>query len=99
MASGNLVRIDGSVEWKVWQTDSGEWVGVCDALGVTLQSETWAEMMEDISDGLELIFKDLIEENEFERFLSDRGWVARGTWDADSKVDLPFIPALVGAHG
>lgn len=97
MADQNVVRIDGSVGWKIQQTDSGRWVGVCDALELTVQSDTWVEMMEVINEGLEMIFQDLIETDEFDQFLADRGWVARGTCGKDSTFDLPFIPELVEA--
>ena len=96
-ASQNVVRINGNAEWKIQKTQSGLYVGICDPLGLTVQADTWAEMMEVINDAMEMLFSDLIETKEFEQFLSERGWVADGPREIDSKFDLPFHTELVGA--
>ena len=93
--SDDTVRIDASLPYKVWQAQSGVWIGVCDALQVTVQADTWAELMEAIIDGLEMIFQDLLNSGELEQFLAEQGWQARGPYDVDTKFDVPFIPELV----
>ena len=44
-----IVRIDAQVGWKVGKCKEGHWLAVCDALKLTLQAETWANLMEDIA--------------------------------------------------
>jgi len=34
--------------WKRIKTRHGNWVGICDELKLTVQSETYAELLEDI---------------------------------------------------
>ena len=53
------------------------WVGICDVLALTVESETWAELMEDIALILDAMFQDLLAGNELDPFLRDRGWTAQ----------------------
>ncbi len=69
-----IVQIEARVEWKCFRTKSGNWIGVCDPLKLSLQSETWASLLEDISQSLDAILKDLLHTGDFERFLQDHGW-------------------------
>ena len=95
----DVVRIDGTVEWQIQIAAGGSYVGICDPLGLTLQAETWAAMMEEIGAVQNLLFKDLCETNELDQFLQDRGWRAQGEPDVGAIFDLPFIPHLVEEHG
>jgi hypothetical protein len=48
MADTRLVRVDGDVQLQCFQSsETGNWVGVCEPLKLTVQSETWAALMED----------------------------------------------------
>jgi len=94
-----LIRVDAKVQWKCLQGKGGNWVGVCDPLKLTVQAETWAELMEDISLTLDAMLKDLLSSNELERFLKDRGWTLTGaipTRPEGVRFDVPFFPAMMG---
>lgn len=95
----DVVRIEGKVEWEIRIADGYSYVGICDPLGLTLQAETWAAMMEEIGAVQNLLFKDLCETNELDRFLRERGWIAKGEPDVGAIFDLPFFPFLVDEHG
>lgn len=100
--SPTIFRIEGSVRWEVLHAKGGNWVGICDPLRLTLQADTWANLMEDISFTLDAIFKDLLSSNELTRFLKEHGWKSRGTAPKDLsnvRFDLPFIPTMVSSHG
>ena len=99
--SNEIVRIKGQLDCKVWQSESGAWIAVCDNPELTVQADTWAEMMESIHEGLEMVFHELMNTGEFDQFLADRGWVVEEPRDigTDTEFDLPFVPELVGAHG
>lgn len=68
------VELQANLQWAVLQGKGGNWVAVCDPLGLTVQGETWAELMEDIGHTLDALLKDLLSTNELNRFLSDHGW-------------------------
>ena len=96
--------IDANLPWKCFTGKGGHWIGVCDPLKLTVQAETWAELMEDIGHTLDAMLKDLLKSNEFEAFLRDHGWSAIGQIPAhpskEIRFDVPFIPAMVGhPHG
>lgn len=94
-----LIRVDANVPWKVLQAKGGNWVGVCESLKLTVQAETWAELMEDIGRTLDALLQDLFESNELDQFLKDRGWrLFRPIPSRPDGVrfDVPFFPAMMG---
>jgi hypothetical protein len=94
-----VVQIEGNTEWKVGRARSGQLLGICDALGLTVESDTWANLMEDIAQTLNAMLHDLTRTGDFERFLRDRNWrpVRRppesleGVW-----FDVPFTTRTAG---
>jgi hypothetical protein len=105
VATQQLVRFSGQVQvqWNTLRTASGAYVAVCEPLKLTVQAESWAELMEDIAVTLDLLLKDLLEAdaNEFTRFLHEHGWVLQGAIPTHSegiRFDVPFFPVMMG-HG
>ncbi len=43
--------------WRVLRTE-GRWLGICDGLGLTLESDTEADLMEDLELALEALARD-----------------------------------------
>lgn len=102
MQQQQIVRIQAKVDWRAVRAKGGSWVAACDPLKITLQSETWAELMEDIALALDAMLNEMLKSNELERFLKDRGWKLVGTVpNRPRKVrfDVPFIPAVVSGNG
>lgn len=96
------VELQANLQWAVLQGKGGNWVAVCDPLGLTVQGETWAELMEDIGHTLDALLKDLLSTNELNRFLTDHGWkllAAIPNRPEDVRFDVPFIPAMMGNNG
>lgn len=103
MATKNptVVRINGKVECKILQGRGGNWIAVCDSLQLTIQANTWANLMEDIGFTLDVILRDLLSSNELERFIKERGWTLVGRIPrrhTDVCFDLPFFPAMMKPH-
>jgi predicted RNase H-like HicB family nuclease len=99
-----IVRVDvnANLQWAVLQAKGGNWVAVCDPLGLTVQGETWAELMEDIGHTLDALLRDLLSTNELNRFLHDHGWkllAAIPNRPEDVRFDVPFIPAMMAPNG
>lgn len=95
------------VTWNV-QKAGDCWVGECDALGLTVESATWAELMEDIAAVLDAMFHDLWSTGDLERFLRDRKLTAYGLASepeapplhtGNPVFDIPFLPALNASEG
>lgn len=64
------------IPWDVHRSPNNKWIGVCEPLGLTLQAETWKDLMADIGDTLDAIMKDLLASDSLPRFLRDNGWQA-----------------------
>ena len=88
-----VVAIKGNIEWKGFRARSGAWIGVCDSLNLTMESDTWANLLEDIGLALNEMFIDLLKSQELEKFLRERNWRRVGpipSRRADVWFDLPF---------
>lgn len=91
----NMIRVHANLEWQINQSKSlPVWIGICDALNLTVQSDSWRELAEDISETLDAIFLDLIGENQLGEFLQKNGWELEGDIPShipqDVKFDIPF---------
>ena len=105
MPEQNIVRVSGKARlpWTCGpDADSGVWVGVCPPLALTIQGETWADLMESIADALDALIKDLFEDGELEQFLKEHGWTLSKQIQqdalADSWFDVPFVPEQASAN-
>lgn len=94
------VEIQANLQWQCFRANGGHWIGICDPLKLTVQSDTWGELMEDIGNTLNVMFKDLLETQELEAFLANHGWTPVGVIPHNSKnvrFDVPFIPVRVNS--
>ena len=96
-----VIKIKASIPWVAVESTEGPWVAVCDSLGLTVQSDTWGELMEDIATALDLMLADLLEDGLLDQFLEQHGWTrqnvtpkAPGEPSGDYRFDIPFIPEL-----
>jgi hypothetical protein len=98
-----IVRINANLSWRFTIGKGGHYVAVCDPLKLTLQANTWAELMEDTADVLNVVFIDLLKANELNPFLQQHGWNIVGGLPRDPKnvrFDVPFffVPQMAQAH-
>ena len=70
-----LVRIDTQLAWQIARDPSSDrWVGVCPALAITAEAETWAELTSILAENVSELLLDLYRDGELAKFLQDRGW-------------------------
>ena len=99
-----LVRIEGNVPWSWRRGVGGNYVAVCEPLRITLQARSYSELMEDISNSLDALLKELMESRDFDRFMQDHGWSMTASIPArpqDMRFDVPFsiVPVTAGTNG
>jgi len=99
-----LVRINANLQWRYTIGKGGNYIAVCDPLKLTLQAETWADLMGDTSDVLNSIFRDLLSSNELDLFLRDHGWTLQGRFPdrpENVRFDVPFffVPQMANPDG
>lgn len=98
-----LVRIEGNVPWMWRKGSGGNYVAICEPLKITLQARSYSELMEDISSSLDALLKELMETQDFERFMQDQGWHLSAPMPArpqqDMRFDVPFSIMPVAAAG
>ena len=105
MLVARIAGMQANLQWTVQQGKGGNWIAVCEPLKLTVQSETFGELMEDIADTLDGVLKDLLASNELERFLQEHGWQIAGAMPVfalrpeNVRFDVPFVPVMAGANG
>lgn len=98
-----VVRVECNIEWMVVEED-GYWIGTCDSLRLTLQADTYAELMEDIGLALDALLKELLETGDFDRFMLTHGWTieeglaVQEVGDRVSRFDVPYDVKRGQAH-
>lgn len=102
MLRDQVIRVRGEVRWSIEETREGPYVAICDPLGLTVQSDTWAELMEDIGEVLDFMFRDLMRQGRLKQLLGQHGWTCqdrpygeRIAIGESPRFDIPFIPKLV----
>jgi predicted RNase H-like HicB family nuclease len=100
------VGVQANLQWAVYHGNGGNWVAVCEPLKLTVQSETWAELMVDIAETLDGVLKELLVSNELDQFLREQGWQIAGAIPVyararpeDVRFDIPFVPVIAAANG
>lgn len=100
-----VIRINGQMQlsWQIARAKTA-WVGVCDALKLTLEGDTYVEVCSVADEVLNDLLRDLLRTGELEKFLSDMGWrsmtaLPKFIPDEGLKFDVPqrFEP-VTDAH-
>ena len=88
-----LVTIEGKIGWSCQETKGGKWVGTCDALLSIIQSESLAELMEDIEETVPLLFDDL-KLGELDELAKAHGWTIHRVPadDRDASREKRLVP-------
>jgi hypothetical protein len=100
----HIVKIEANLQLQCKPTGS-HWIGICEPLKLTLQADTWADLMEDFGHTLDAVMRDLLETGELEHFMRNHGWQFKaGSPPAGEnakalRFDVPFIPALMERNG
>lgn len=85
------VEIQAQVSWNCFQDPkSKRWVGICDALKITVGAESWPELAEVIDDTLQAMMLTLWEGREFDEFLRKRGWTALQPMPKETATNVEF---------
>ena len=90
-----IIRIETRAQlvWSTYRDRNNWWIAVCDPIGLTVQGETWGELVEGIHQSMHLMLKALHERGELEAFLRQRGWSAITSGPQprkDVRFDIPF---------
>ena len=96
------IEVKANVQWKaVPGAKSGVWIGICDALGLSVEACSLDELHSIIPESIHLLMFDLAKDNEFDAYLKERGWSATNFVDGNRVPDdLQFhVPWQLTAEG
>ena len=69
-----IVWTDGPVQWHVNLSSSGEWIGVCEPLGLTEEGKSLDDLHQNIQRSIQRLMEHLTSTGEFDSFPRERGW-------------------------
>ena len=85
------IRVQSEIQWIATASEApGLWVAHCEPLGISLTAESLDEMHSLIDEASQLLFLDLFEDNELDRFLTERGWES-SIAPTDKTDDIEFL--------
>lgn len=92
----NIVKLHGNFQWLVYRrVEGGRWIGMCEALNLALEAESLDELHSVIYEGTDLLMRDLLEDNEIESYMTERGWKIVGlpanNKEQNVRFELPNI--------
>lgn len=62
------VHVNAKLEWSVGRDEaSGRFIAICEAIGLTMEGDSYRDLMENISDSLHLLLSSLMEDNALKR--------------------------------
>ena len=70
-----MIRAKGQVRCTAYMSpESGRWIGECEDLGLAVEAEDLDDLRSMFGEALQLLFTDLVEDDELEAFMRARGW-------------------------
>lgn len=87
------VQINSDLQWAIAQLDEDQecrWIGISEALKLTVEAPSFPELMEEIGQVLNAVFVDLYEEGRFHSFLTRHGWTVAGGVVPEPEQDVQF---------
>ena len=76
------LNISFNLQWVAQESSEQTWIARCDPRGLVLEESSLEKLYSLIPEAMEALFRDLIEADEPQRFLLDRGW---------SRQDVPAV--------
>jgi hypothetical protein len=74
------IQLEAQIQWRaIPGAGKGVWVGICDALNLSVEATSIDELYSLIPECMHLLMVDLVVDNEFDQYLRDKGWKAVGT--------------------
>lgn len=97
----NVVKLDAKIQWFARpSTTSGRWIGVCEPMNLIMEANGLDELRSLIEESMQLLFADLLEDHELDKYLRDRGWVAHNLGGVVQASDVQFeVPWELIAKG
>ena len=91
------------MEWRAQRSPtSNRWIAVCDALNLSMEADSLDELHSLIPETIHLLMTDLLEDNELDQYLKDKGWQATGVPplpERDVSFEVPWYLVAEGARG
>jgi hypothetical protein len=97
------VQVGAQIQWlATYNPTSRRWIGICDPMNLTMEADSLDELHSVIEEGIQLMLRDLLEDNELDAYLRDMGWSApipHGQLPQNIEFDVPWQLVAEKARG
>jgi hypothetical protein len=98
-----IVAIEANIVWHAKRSEmSKRWIGVCEALNLSMEADSLDELHCVIPEAIHLLMVDLMEDNELDRYLRDKRWTASSVPNqaqGEVEFNVPWELIVEGARG
>lgn len=101
MPTVTVIEIQAQVPWQARQTASSRWIAICEPMNLSTEANSLDELYSVINETMQLVLTDLLEDNELDSYLRDRGWTALNMpshVSADVEFNVPWHLVAEGAR-
>jgi hypothetical protein len=86
------VHIEANIAWRAsYNPSTKRWLGVCPEVNLTMEADSLDELYSLIEESMDLLMIDLLEDDELDAYLRERGWTATGGLPARGEAaDVDF---------
>lgn len=71
-----MIRVNAKVQWLVSRSSEGNFVAMCEPLGIAMEGSSLDDLYANISEAIQLVMNDLLRSGELDEFLREKGWTA-----------------------
>jgi hypothetical protein len=86
-----IIKIDANFPWTVSRrAPDRRWIGVCDPLNLAMEADSLDELRSVVGEAVDLLLRDLLQDNELHTYLGARGWKVLEFPKPDDPHDVQF---------
>ena len=103
-----ISKVSLEAEWASYASaDRNVWIGICDSLGISVESSSESELEEDMRDAIILLLDDLRKTGELEKVARQKRWIVERSQHAPVQqlpvqrvmLDVPKFQSLTPRPG
>ncbi len=97
------IQVKATLQWLAEKSDrSKRWIATCPPLGLAAEGDSLDDLYGRIDEVLHALLIDLVEDNEFDQFLREKGWRStpvKPQDGGDMSFQVPWELVASGYHG
>jgi hypothetical protein len=94
VVSQRIVPIEADIQWLAERSPtSNRFIAVCETMNLSMEADSIDEFHKLVYETMQLVFLDLLQDNDLDSYLEERGWNASGLTSgvtSETKFSFPW---------